>query len=295
MRPPDISYLTDIYFECGAVRLVPELLEKFNVRRPMLVTDRGIVQSGLIDRLAISPAVTFDQVETNPTEATALRALQLFREHQCDGLVAFGGGSPIDLAKAVGLLAHHALPLEQYAFVRGGVMRITNKIPPLIAIPTTAGTGSEVGRAAVMTLGNGEKLGIISPHLIPKTAVCDPELTLGLPPILTAGSGMDAISHCIETFCSPRRNSVADAIALDGLSRGWRHIETATHKGTNLNCPQRDDALLPARRADLPEGPGRSPQSEPSAGRFDRKAPAPWHTECRVPSPRPAVQRKRMR
>src|SRR6185437_14477942 len=144
--------------------------------------------------------------------------------------------SPIDLAKAVALLVHHVLPLEQYAFVRGGLTRITSRIPPLIAIPTTAGTGSEVGRAAVMTLGSGEKLGIISPHLIPKAAVCDPELTVGLPPILTAGSGMDAISHCIETFCSPRKNSVADAIALEGLSRGWRHLETATHHGANLSA-----------------------------------------------------------
>ena len=116
----------------------------------------------------------------------------------------------------------------------GGVGRITARLPPLIAVPTTAGTGSEVGRAAVMTLATGEKLGILSPHLIPRTAVCDPELTLGLSPALTAGAGMDAISHCIETFCSPRKNAVADAIALDGLARGFHNIEIAANDGKNL-------------------------------------------------------------
>ena len=120
MRVPDMTYLTDIYFHSGAVGLLPELLEKFGVCRPMVVTDRGIVQSGLLGQLKITTATTFDQVETNPTQASASQAIELYRTQHCDGLIAFGGGSPIDLAKIVALLTHHEGPLEQYAAVRGG-------------------------------------------------------------------------------------------------------------------------------------------------------------------------------
>jgi 4-hydroxybutyrate dehydrogenase len=134
----------------------------------------------------------------------------------------------------VALLATHEGELEQYALIYGGLERISSKVAPVIAIPTTAGTGAEVGRAALLTLDDGRKLGIISPHLIPKRAICDPELTLGLPPMLTAATGLDALSHCIETFSSPRDNPVADAIALDGAGRIWRSIETAAKEGSNL-------------------------------------------------------------
>ncbi len=140
----------------------------------------------------------------------------------------------MDLAKVVGLLVGHELPLEQYAIVRGGVPRITASIPPVVAIPTTAGSGSEVGRAALVRVESGEKLGFLSPHLIPKAAVCDPELTVSLPTGLTAATGMDAISHCVETFLSPRINPVADAIALDALARGVANVEVATRDGANL-------------------------------------------------------------
>ncbi len=234
MRAPEMTYLTDIYFHSGAVALLSELLEKFGAGRPMVVTDRGIVQSGLLDQLKITPSATFDRVETNPTEASALQAIDLYRAENCDSLVAFGGGSPIDLAKIVALLVHHEGPLEQYAMLRGGIGKITSRMPPLIAVPTTAGSGSEVGRAALLTLGSGPKLGFLSPHLLPKAAVCDPALTLSMGPKLTAGTGMDAISHCVEAFCSPRQNPVADAIALDGLVRGWRNIEIACTHGQDL-------------------------------------------------------------
>ncbi len=154
----------------------------------------------------------------------------------CDGVVALGGGSPIDLAKGVALLATHAGALEQFAVIYGGLDRITAAVAPVIAIPTTAGTGAEVGRAALLTLDDGRKLGIISPHLIPKRAICDPELTTGLPPGLTAATGLDALSHCIETLCSPRINPPAEAIALDGAGRIWRNLETACTDGANLDA-----------------------------------------------------------
>jgi len=118
--------------------------------------------------------------------------------------------------------------LEQYAILSGGTSRITRNIPPIIAIPTTAGSGSEVGRAALLTVKEGKKLGFLSDHLLPSATICDPGLTLDMPAMLTAATGMDALSHCVETFCSARYNPVADAIALDGLERGYHNIGPAT-------------------------------------------------------------------
>jgi alcohol dehydrogenase class IV len=134
------------------------------------------------------------------------------------------------------MMAVHEPPLEQYAILKGGTPRIRSTPPPLIAVPTTAGSGSEVGRAALLKLDSGRKLGFLSPHLLPKAAVCDPELTLSLPPRLTAATGMDAISHCVETYCSRRPNPAADAIALEGLARGWRAIRSAHADGTDLEA-----------------------------------------------------------
>lgn len=236
-----ISYLTTILFENGAVNGLADELEALNVRRPLLVADRGIVAAGLAERVNdalprdMSMAV-FDATPSNPTEEAAVAALEVYRGGDCDGLIALGGGSPIDLAKAVALLATHDGPLEQYAAILGGIPKITAAVAPLVAIPTTAGTGSEVGRAALITLRDGRKLGFISPHMIPNRAICDPELTLGLPPGLTAATGMDALTHCIETFLSPRINPPAEAIALDGVGRATRHIERAVENGADKDA-----------------------------------------------------------
>jgi 4-hydroxybutyrate dehydrogenase len=142
-----------------------------------------------------------------------------------------GGGSSIDLAKGVAIAATHDGPLKHYATIEGGSPRITERVAPLIAVPTTAGTGSEVARGAILIVEDGRKLGFHSWHLVPKVAICDPELTLGLPPLLTAATGMDAIAHCMETFMAPAFNPPADGIALDGLMRGWAHIAAATRDG----------------------------------------------------------------
>ncbi len=231
-----ITYLTKIQFDFGALALLPEELAGLGIARPLIATDKGVVAAGLLDRLlatlpgAVTPRV-FDATPPNPTEAAVGAALSLYRETDCDGLVALGGGSSMDLAKAVALLVAHPQPLAQYAMIEGGVARVTAAVAPLVAVPTTAGTGSEVGRGALVTLADGRKLGLVSPHLIPKVAICDPELTLGLPPLLTAATGMDALAHCLETFLSPRVNPPADAIALDGLARGIGHIERAVADG----------------------------------------------------------------
>jgi len=232
-----ITYLTTIEFGAGVVAGLGEQLAACGVRRPLVVSDRGLERTGLVARIvAMCPAGTpaFLEVPGNPTESAALAALAAYREGGCDGVVAVGGGSPIDLAKGVALLATHPGPLEGYAAILGGVARITAAVAPVIAVPTTAGTGSEVGRAALITLDDGRKLGFISPHLIPKRAICDPELTLGLPPGLTAATGLDALSHCIETFLSPRFNPPAEAIALDGAGRIWRALPEAHARGGDI-------------------------------------------------------------
>jgi len=233
-----ITYLTTIHFDFGALALLPGELKRLGVTCPLVVTDRGVASAGLLARVleAIGSgfnAQVWDGTPANPTEDAVMAAAQVYRDRGCDGLVAVGGGSSIDLAKAVGLIATHSEPLMQYAAVEGGVARITSRVAPLIAVPTTAGTGSEVGRGSVIVMRDGRKLGLLSPNLLPKVALCDPELTLGLPAMLTAATGMDAMAHCIETFCAPSVNPPAEAIALDGLRRASANIEIATRDGAN--------------------------------------------------------------
>lgn len=236
-----ISYLTTAQFDFGATRLVTAECARLGMRRPLIVTDSGIRVAGLLERLheALDPALGFevyDGTPPNPTEAATVAALARYREARADGIIAMGGGSSLDLGKAVALMATHDGPMTRYAAVEGGGARITGAVAPLIAIPTTAGTGSEVGRGAVIVLEDGRKLGFLSPHLLPKVAICDPELTLGLPPLLTAATGMDAMAHCMETFLSPLVNPPAEAIALDGLAKAAAHIERATRDGRDRDA-----------------------------------------------------------
>jgi alcohol dehydrogenase class IV len=247
-----IAYLTTVEFGEGTVSTLPEQLKAAGVKRPLLVSDRGLAATGLVGRIeSLCPpgSPVFLDVPANPTEAASRAALAVYQAHGCDGICAVGGGSPIDLAKCVALLAGHNDPLESYAAIYGGIGKITAAVAPVVAIPTTAGTGSEVGRAALITLDDGRKLGFISPHLIPRRALCDPELTLGLPPFLTAATGLDALSHCIETFLSPRFNPPAEAIALDGAGRIWRNIDTAFANGKDL--PARSEMLMGALQGGL--------------------------------------------
>lgn len=236
-----ITYLSHVRFEAGALKALPEDVAALGMKRPLVVTDVGVVRAGLLERLRrVSPDAggwpVFDGTPSNPTEEATEEALAIYRAESCDGVIGFGGGSPIDLAKAVALMATHGGGLADYALIDGGLARITVAVAPIIAIPTTAGTGSEVGRASLVTVNDGRKLGLVSPHLIPKRAICDPDLTLGLPPHLTAATGMDALSHCIETFLSPRINPPAEAIALDGAGRIWRNLELAVREGANATA-----------------------------------------------------------
>ncbi len=232
-----ILYLTQIQFEHGAIKLLAAECERVGIRRPLVVTDAGVRAAGVLqkalDALGDLPVTVFDQTPPNPTESAVRAALAAWQAGQCDGLIAVGGGSSIDLAKGLAIMATHPGPLTDYATILGGSPKITPQAAPLIAVPTTAGTGSEVARGAIVIVDDGRKLGFHSWNLMPKAAICDPELTLGLPPALTAATGMDAIAHCMETFMAPAFNPPADGIALDGLARAWAHIERATNDGSD--------------------------------------------------------------
>ena len=235
-----IYYLTHIHLGYDALAQLPSECTRIGIKRPLVITDKGVVAAGVaqraLDALQLGAVPVFDDTPSNPTEAMVMAAVAHYKEEGCDGLIAVGGGSSIDLAKGVAIAATHAGTLTEYATIEGGSGKITDAAAPLIAIPTTSGTGSEVARGAIVILNDGRKLGFHSWHLLPKSAICDPGLTLGLPPLLTAATGMDAIAHCIETFLAPAFNPPADGIALDGLERGWAHIERATQDGSDRDA-----------------------------------------------------------
>jgi hypothetical protein len=232
-----IYYVTQIQFEFGAVKLLKAECERVGISRPLIVTDQGVKAAGVLqkalDALPGLRVAVFDETPSNPTEAAVRAAVLAYQAGGCDGLIAVGGGSAIDCAKGVAIAATHEGPLTHYATIEGGSPRITDRVAPIIAVPTTSGTGSEVARGAIIIVDDHRKLGFHSWNLVPKAAICDPELTLGLPPKLTAATGMDAIAHCMETFMAPAFNPPADGIGLDGLTRGWAHIERATRDGSD--------------------------------------------------------------
>ena len=219
---PVMNFLTTCIFDHGAVGKLGKTLTGFGVTRPMVITDPGIKAVGLLDtvleNLGMAPAAVFAETVANPTEDQAIAVAAQYNAANADGLVALGGGSAMDLTKAVGLLASQGGPLEKYAAISGGAKHI-EKLPPLIAIPTTAGTGSEVSVGMITTMNNGRKETFASPHLIPATAICDPDLTLGLPALMTAATGMDAVTHCIEAVLTPAVNPPAEGVGYDGLNR----------------------------------------------------------------------------
>ena len=232
-----IYYVTQIQFEFGALKLLKQECARVGITRPLIVTDAGVKAAGILqkalDQLPGMTVTVFDQTPSNPTEAAVRAAAALYKASNCDGLIAVGGGSAIDCAKGVAIAATHEGPLTTYATIEGGSLKITDRAAPLIAVPTTSGTGSEVARGAIIIVDDHRKLGFHSWHIVPKAAICDPELTLGLPAKLTAATGMDAIAHCMETFMSAAFNPPADGIALDGLERGWAYIERATRDGSD--------------------------------------------------------------
>jgi|TARA_B100001094_G_C18193616_1_gene809029 alcohol dehydrogenase class IV len=218
-----LNYFNRPYFENGAIDKLPEVLKTYGIKNPLICTDPGLSSIGMTDKIRnlISndfSSIYYEETPANPTENAVNEALELYKTNNCDGVIGFGGGSSIDLAKAVALMANHEGSLLNYSVNEGGYGKIT-EIVHMIAIPTTSGTGSEVSIGSLITMNDGRKLIYASPHLMPKAAICDPELTLGLPPVLTAGAGMDALTHCIEAILSPINDPPAEAVGIDGIEK----------------------------------------------------------------------------
>ncbi len=246
-----MSWPTRVVLGPGALARLPEELERLGMRRPLVVTDRGVVKAGLAARVhallggAGVRFARFEDVQQNPTDRDAAAGLAAYRAGECDGFVAVGGGSSIDAAKLIQVLTTHPPPLSRYDDATGGDRFVKDDMPPLVAIPTTAGTGSEVGRSGVATLPDtGRKTVIFSPHLMPRVALCDPELTLALPPFLTAWTGMDAFTHGLEAFLATGFHPLADAVAIDAVRRVARALPAAFRDGNDLAA--RTDMMIAA-------------------------------------------------
>jgi len=241
-----MSFPCPIVFGPGALAQLPAELQRLGAKRPLIVTDAGVAKAGLLRRVldvldaAQIRAAVFDDCQPNPTDKDIENGLAVYRRDGCDSLIGLGGGSPLDAAKLVRLLVNHPPPLSRYDDATGGDRFVTSNVPPMVAIPTTAGTGSEVGRSGVAVLPDtGRKTVIFSPYLIAGAAIIDPELTLGLPPAATAATGIDAYTHCLEAYLSKGQHPLADAMALDGLSRVGRFLVRAVKEGkTDLEARQ---------------------------------------------------------
>jgi 4-hydroxybutyrate dehydrogenase len=234
----EMSYPTQIIFGKGAIRALSTQLARMGVTRPLVLTDRALASNGLLARLTAPlddervPYVLLDSVDLDPTLETVERALAVYREGECDGLVSLGGGSPMDTGKAVRLLSAHPPPLARYDWARGGGRFITRPMPPMVAIPTTAGTGSEANRNLVISLPEtGRKTVISAQAMIPSLALCDPELTYGMPPWLTAGTGMDALVHNMEALWAKGFHPLADAMARKGIELCGKYLVRAVKDG----------------------------------------------------------------
>ena len=218
-----LNYFNRPYFENGAIKKISEVLKINGIKNPLICTDPGLSSIGMTDKVKnlISEDFSssfYEETPANPTEKAVNEALDLYKTNDCDGVVGFGGGSSMDLAKAVALMANHEGSLLDYSVNEGGYGKIKETMP-MVAIPTTSGTGSEVSVGSLIIMNDGRKLIFASPHLMPNAAICDPELTIGLPPVLTAGAGMDALTHCIEAILSPINDPPAEAVGIDGIEK----------------------------------------------------------------------------
>jgi 4-hydroxybutyrate dehydrogenase len=235
------AFPTTIRFGAGAVSTVIDHVRRIGATRALIVCDPGIVRVGiaarvrqLLDDGGVS-TIVFDGVDPNPVERNVLDGAAMFREHDAGCVVAVGGGSPLDCGKLIALRATHDRPLADYDDASDGGRFIGPNVAPVVTIPTTAGTGSEVGRSGVVTLAaTGRKTVIFSPHLLARAALLDPELTRSMPPRVTAATGFDALTHCLEAFVSIGDHPMADAIALGGLELCAAHLVRAVEHGEDL-------------------------------------------------------------
>jgi alcohol dehydrogenase class IV len=235
----DWNYPTSVRFGAGRIAELAEAVRTAGMARPLFVTDSKLAATsmvknalGLLDAAGISPKL-FADVRPNPVEANIRAGVAAFRAGGHDGVVALGGGSALDAGKLIAFMAGQSRPIRDFEDVGDFWQRANAEaIAPVVAVPTTAGTGSEVGRAAVVTDETiRTKKIIFHPRMLPKIAICDPELTLGMPPMLTAGTGMDAFSHCLEAYCVPSYHPLADGIAIEGMRLVKENLARAVKDG----------------------------------------------------------------
>ncbi len=228
------AFPTTIYFGAGAINNLPGYIQDTKITKPLLVTDPGMLDTDVfpkVEKVLKNAGIefsVFSKVNPNPLDSDISRAVKVFKQADCDGLIGLGGGSALDAAKVVQVIAAHGGIVNDYDISTGGNQNIKGPLVPMIAIPTTAGTGSEVGSCSVITsVEQGRKFLVCSPLLIPSIALLDPELTTGLPAALTAGTGMDAFTHCIEALTVKDFHPMCDAIALKGIEFVARYLKTA--------------------------------------------------------------------
>lgn len=243
-----------IEFGEGAVQNLGEHVKAFKSKKPLLVSDAGVINAGLlakaIDALEASglPSATYADIEPNPTDISITHGVEVYNSETCDSVIAVGGGSVMDAAKAIRLLTSHAPPLEPYYADVGGLERIRGDMPPLICVPTTAGTGSEVSQGAIITdtsfntTDRWRKRAIVTPFNMSNIALLDPGITLGMPPALTAATGMDAITHGIEAYVATKYHPIAEGVALQALRMLSANIQKVYHDGGDVTA--RGEMLL---------------------------------------------------
>lgn len=238
------NYPTPIRFGAGRINEIVDACSAVGISKPLLVTDHGlkalpitVATLELLDAGDLGRSI-FAEVDMNPTGQNVEAGLAVYRDGGHDGVIAFGGGSALDLGKALAFMSGQSRPLWDFEDVDDWWARAdADGIDPIIAVPTTAGTGSEVGRASVITNADThEKKIIFHPKILPSLVICDPELTMGMPAAITAGTGMDAFAHCLEAFCSPHYHPMSQGIALEGMRLVNEYLPRAYEDGTDLEA-----------------------------------------------------------
>jgi alcohol dehydrogenase class IV len=238
------SYPTAIRFGAGRIKELAEACRASGIERPLLVTDAGLaklpITAKVVDQLkqAGVPVAVFSDIQPNPVDSNVEAGIAVFRAGKHDGIIAFGGGSGLDTGKVIAFMAGQTRPLWDFEDIGDWWTRAdADKIAPVVAVPTTAGTGSEVGRAGVITQeATQTKKVIFHPKMMPKIVICDPELTVGMPPAITAGTGMDALAHCLEAYCAPNYHPLADGIAVEGMRLVLENLPKAVANGNDLEA-----------------------------------------------------------
>lgn len=236
------NYPTTIRFGAGRIKELPDVLKEVGMSNPLFVTDPGLAKLPvvastlkLLDDAGVAYGV-FSDVKPNPVESNLYAGVEVFKAGKHDGIIAFGGGSALDLGKLIAFQAHQSRPVWDFEDIGDWWTRAdASKIAPIVAVPTTAGTGSEVGRAGVLTHeASHTKKVIFHPKMLPAIVIADPELTAGMPAFITAGTGMDALAHCLEAYCAPGYHPMADGIAVEGVRLVFENLPKAYADGSDL-------------------------------------------------------------